>query len=132
MLRVIVAIVVLFLMVGPAMAAQSAKPATPFNQDRVTQRLANEIGSRYGVEVLRAQRDQFNGKPVYRMVVMNPGGDFDEAYSVHTLVVDAKTGELVSQFQNVTSGYQLSAPPDRTPRDAGLGTTIRQETFSKP
>jgi len=130
--RALVAIAAVILLAGPAMAAQAAKSAAPFGRDRTAQRLASELSSRYGVQVLQAQREQVNGKPVYRMVVMNPGGDFNEAYSVHTLVVDAATGELVSEFQNETSGYQLSAPPDRVPRDGGVGTTIRRETFSKP
>jgi hypothetical protein len=131
-LRSLVAILTLVLLAAPSVAAQAVKPATPFGHDHVAQRLANGLSSRFGVQVLRARREQLDGKPVYRMVVMNPGGDFNEAYAVHTLVVDAKTGELVSQFQNESSGYQLSAPADRTPRDGGVGTTIRRETFSKP
>jgi hypothetical protein len=131
-LRSLVAILALVLLAPTSVAAQAAKPAMPFGHDRVAQRLANELSSRFDVQVLRAQREQVDGKPVYRMVVMNPGGDFNEAYAVHTLIVDAKTGALVSQFQNETSGYQLSASPDRTPRANGVGTTIRRETFSKP
>jgi hypothetical protein len=96
------------------------------------QRLMQQVAGTYGVQVLRAERQELDGKPVYRMVVMNPGGDFNEAYAVHTLVVDAKTGELVSQFQNETSGYALSAAADRTPRDDAVGPTIRRESFSKP
>lgn len=131
-MRSLVAVLAFVLLAPLPVAAQAVKPAIPFGHDRVAQRLANELSSRFSVQVLRAQREQLDGKPVYRMVVMNPGGDFNEAYAVHTLVVDAKTGALVSQFQNETSGYQLSAPPDRTPRDNGVGTAIRRETFFKP
>ncbi|MGH6984923.1 MAG: PepSY domain-containing protein [Stellaceae bacterium] len=121
------------LMVLPlgAYAAPPRKPAAPAGGDRTAQKLTQQIAQRYGVQVLRADREVLAGKPVYRMVVMNPGGDFNEAYAVHTLVVDAASGGLVPQFEHLPAGYALAAPPDRTPRDAGSGVTIRRETFSK-
>ena len=112
-------------------AAQPRKPAAPSGVDRTAQKLTQQIAQRYGVQVLRADRELLDGKPVYRMVVMNPGGDFNEAYAVHTLVVDAASGALVPQFEHLPAGYALAAPPDRTPRDDGSGVTIRRETFSK-
>jgi hypothetical protein len=117
---------------APPAATPMPKAAASFGGDRIAQRLAGELSRRYGVQVLSAQRERRDGKPVYRMVVMNPGGDFNSAFAVHTLVVDAATGQLVSQFQNETSGYQLPAPPDRALRDSGTATAIRRETFSKP
>ena len=104
---------------------------TPPQIDPAAQPLAQELAKRYDVRVLSAEPEDLGGKRVYRMVVMNPAGDSNGAFAVHTLIVDAASGELVPQFRNETSGYQLSAPPDRTPRDSGLGTTIRQESFSK-
>lgn len=92
--------------------------------------LAKDLAQRYGVTVLQAQPAQSGGKPVYRLMVMRPGGDFDDAYAVRTLVVDAATGALVPQFRNETSGYLLSAPPDRTPRDNAVATTIRRDSFA--
>lgn len=117
---------------APSAAAPTPKTVASFGGDRAAQRLASELSRRYGVRVLRAQREQLDGKPVYRMAVMNAAGNFNDALMVHILVVDAKTGALVPQFQNETSGYQLSAPPDRAPSDNGVGTTIRRESFSKP
>lgn len=114
-----------------ANAAQPQKPAAPAGVDRTAQKLTQEIVQRYGVQVLRADREMLDDKPVYRMVVMNPGGDFNEAFAVNTLVVDAASGELVSQFQHAPAGYALASPPDRTPADDGSGATIRHETFSK-
>ncbi|HYL33413.1 MAG TPA: hypothetical protein VEU53_09760 [Stellaceae bacterium] len=114
-----------------AHAAQPHKPAAPAGIDRTAQKLTQQIAQLYGVQVLRADRELLDGKPVYRMVVMNPGGDFNEAYAVHTLVVDAASGALISQFEHLSAADDLAAPPDRTPRDDGSGVTIRRETFSK-
>lgn len=110
---------------------QPRKPAAPAGVDRTAQKLTQEIAQRYGVQVLRADREMLDDKSVYRMVVMNPGGDFNEAFAVHTLVIDPASGELVSQFQHLPAGYDLAAPPDRTPWDDGSGDTIRRETFPK-
>lgn len=127
----VVALVALAMAPVSAYAAQPRKPAAPAAVDRTAQKLTQQIAQRYGVQVLHADRELIGGKPVYRMVVMNPGGDFNEAYAVHTLVVDASTGTLVSQFEHMPSGYELASPPDRTPRDDGSGDTIRRETFAK-
>jgi hypothetical protein len=126
---------VLSALVALPMAVHAAQPRKPVaaaaRVDRVAQKLTQQIAQRYGVQVLRADRELLDGKPVYRMVVMNPGGDFNEAYAVHTLVIDAASGALVSQFEHLPTGYVLAAPPDRTPRDDGSGVMIRRETFSK-
>jgi hypothetical protein len=135
--RVLLIVVALALLAAPAFAAgKSARPAAPahragsaLNGDRTAERLAKMLGERYGVQVLSAHRVEAGGKPAYSMVVMKAGGNFNDAFAVHTLVVDAKTGDLVPQFQNTESGYQLSTPPDRSPRDDALGTTIRRESF---
>lgn len=114
-----------------AHAAQPRKPAASAAIDRTAQKLIQQIAQRYGVQVLHADRELVGGEPVYRMVVMNPGGDFNEAFAVHTLMVDASTGALISQFEHLPSGYELASPPDRTPRDDGSGDAIRRETFAK-
>lgn len=115
-----------------AQAAQPRRPASSVAVDRTAQKLMQQIAQRYGVQVLRADHELIGGKSVYRLVVMNPGGDFNEAYAVHTLMVEVSTGALISQFEHLPSGYKLASPPDRTPRDDGSGDTIRRETFSKP
>lgn len=127
----VVALATLAMAPVSAYAAQPRKPAAPAAVDRTAQKLTQQIAQRYGVQVLHADRELIGGKPVYRMVVMNPGGDFNEAYAVHTLVVDASTGTLVSQFEHMPSGYELASPPDRMPRDDGSGDAIRRETFAK-
>ncbi|GEM_PF-5890563 len=112
-------------------AAAATKHAPTVGSGLVLQRVAKMLSERYGVQVIRAERTQLNGKPVFEVVVINPGGDFNEAYAVHTLVVDASTGTLISQFEHLPSGYDLASPPDRTPRDDGSAVVLRRETFSK-
>ncbi len=80
----------------PALAAMSA--------DQV----AAAIAEAYGVSVLKVVAAENEGRTVYRVTTMNPGGDFDEAFQVNTLIVDADTGKLVSGFRHRASGYNAS------------------------
>ncbi len=80
----------------PAWAAMSA--------DEV----AAAIAEAYGVTVLRVVPATDDGRSVFRLTIMNPGGDFDEAFQVNTLLVDANTGKLVSGFRHRASGYETS------------------------
>ena len=81
---------------APAWAAMSA--------DEV----AAAIAEAYGVTVLRVVPATDDGRSVFRLTIMNPGGDFDEAFQVNTLLVDAETGKLVSGFRHRASGYEAS------------------------
>ncbi len=81
---------------APAWAAMSA--------DEV----AAKIAEAYGVTVLRIVPTVTDGRSVFRVTIMNPGGDFDEAFQVNTLLVDADTGKLVSGFRHRASGYDAS------------------------
>jgi hypothetical protein len=151
MTRAAVAALALVALAAPALAAQPGGPATGNRAlylrslapeprarpqaaaiDPAARPAATALAKGFGVRVLAAGPTMWNGKPAYRMVVMNGGGDFDDAYAVHVLVVDAATGRLVPQFQNEVSGYRLAAPPDRATRDNGIATTIRRESFFKP
>ena len=100
--------------------------------DPVAQRLAKAVGERFGVTVLKAEPAAIDGHQLYRIVVMNPGGDFNSAYEVRTLLIDPETGELVPAFQQEQSGYRTALPADREPNDDGVATTIRRESFAKP
>jgi hypothetical protein len=109
-----------------------AAPALPPEArplDPEAEKLAKALAERFGVRVLKIRKDELDGKPVYRVIVMKPGGNFDDAYAVDALIVDPATGNLVSQFRNEVSGYRLSAPADRIPRDSAVATTIRRESF---
>lgn len=114
-----------------SLAAEPSGAAAAPAIEPAAQAAVKAVTERFGVKVLSARRSDENGRAVYEIVVMRPGGDFDDAYAVDTLSVDAKTGELVPQFRSETSGYTLSAPPDRTPRDSAVSTTIRRQSFRR-
>ena len=81
---------------APAWAAMSA--------DQV----AAAIAEAYGVTVLRVEPMIEDDKSAYIVTIMNPGGDFNAAFQVNRIVVDAETGKLISQFRHLRSGHQYS------------------------
>ena len=80
-------------------------------------------------QVLRISPGTADGRNVFVVTVMNPPGDFNEAFQVNTLVVDAETGRLVPQFRHLPSGQSFSGAarnvPNRQSPDASRGRTWR-------
>ncbi len=72
-----------------------------------------KIEKMFRVEVLKIREIISNGRPAYAVTVMNPGGDFNEAFQVNTIVIDRETGQLVPQFRHRGAGYSLSDTLDR-------------------
>ena len=76
----------------------------------------------YDVRVLKIYADKENGKSVFRVKVMYNGGDWNTAFQVNTIVIDAETGERVAQFKHQSSGRSLpgnyDSMPNRQPPDA--------------
>lgn len=64
------------------------------------------IEDKYGVQVVGIEAAAMDGRQVFIVRVMNPPGDFNEAFQVNTLVVDRGTGELVPQFRHAPSGLR--------------------------
>lgn len=73
--------------------------------------VAKKIAAGFGVRVLKVRRSQVDGRAVFLVTVMNPGGDFDEAFQIITLAVDVKTGKLVSGFRHRSSGLRGNQAP---------------------
>ena len=113
-----VAVLVLSSWLGAADAAE------PLSADKVSAAVAQ----RYNVTVLRATPTTIGGRPAYKVVVMNPGGDDNGAFEVTTLVVDAESGTLVPQFVHHAAGYDLPLPSDRSPPADASGPIIRSLT----
>jgi hypothetical protein len=107
----------------PALAARTA-PAEVLSADKA----GEAVAQRYGVQVLRVTPVEVDGAPAFAVVVMNPGGNFNEAFQVNTLVVDARTGALVSQFRHRAAGYDLPDAADRTPPGDDVGSAVRRLT----
>ena len=74
-----------------------------------------KITKAFGVKVLRTRRGQADGRRVYVVTIMNPGGDFNTAFQINTLFVDADTGKLVSGFRHRASGYDPNQAPSFIP-----------------
>lgn len=56
------------------------------------------IEGEYPVKVLKVTEDKVGEKPVYRVTMMFNGGNFNTAFQVNTIIVDAETGKPISQF----------------------------------
>lgn len=103
-----------------------ANPAT-------AQTLMSEAAARtaleeeFGVQVLRIDAGEQDGVPVFVVRVMNPGGNFNEAFQVTVLVFDRQTGKLVPQFRHEPSGVRDTAG---APNDANdnSGPILRRES----
>jgi len=90
--------------------------------------ITSAIAQRFNVKVLRVAPTDQDGRKAYSVVVMNAGGNFNEAFRVSTLLVDATTGELIPQFRNNPVGYDLPEPANRAIPD-NSGGAIRRMTF---
>ena len=73
------------------------------------------IEKSYDVRVLKIYADKENGKSVFRVKVMYNGGDWNTAFQVNTIVIDAETGERVPQFKHQSSGRSLPGNYDSKP-----------------
>jgi len=67
------------------------------------------LAERYDVQVLKVQSGEIDGRKVWLVTVMVPGGNSNSAFQVHRLAVDQQSGDLVPSFRHHTEGYTL--PP---------------------
>lgn len=100
---------------GVAMAAilgaTFALGASPAEAALSADQVKRQVETRYGVTVLRIKPVTEQGRSAYAVTIMNPGGAFDEAFQVNTLVIDAETGRPIIQYRQGPGGLQLAAPP---------------------
>jgi uncharacterized membrane protein YkoI len=82
-----------------------------------------------GVEVLKAETVERDGRQVYALTVMNPPGDYNGAFMVRTLLVDRTTGGLLGEVphtpRTATTDVAPSAP---AAGPVGGGLEIRRRT----
>lgn len=86
-----------------------------------------QIETDWGVRVLRVVADEQDGLPVFLVRVMNPGGNYNEAFQVNILVVDRRTGKLVPQFRHGPSGVR-GAGGVRGSSNENSGPVLRRES----
>ncbi len=92
---------------GAALAFGASPAEAALSADHVKR----QVETRYGVTVLRIKPVTEQGRSAYAVTIMNPGGDFDEAFQVNTLVIDAETGRPIIQYRQGLRGIQPAAPP---------------------
>lgn len=94
---------------------------------------ADVIARAYGVRVLKVRPVTHDGRAAFEVTVMNPRGDFNEAFQVTRLLVDATTGKLISGFGHGVSAHRFSAP---SPGESGtvgedVGPAARRMSMGK-
>ena len=70
---------------------------------------SKQIAERYDVQVLKVRPGEIDGREVWLVTVMMPGGNSNGAFQVHVLAVDQQSGNLVPSFRHRADGYTL--PP---------------------
>lgn len=104
--------------------------AAPAALAQVTaEQAGTSVAEAFGVEVLRVEpATGAHGAPAYRVTVMNPPGNRNDAFAVTTLEVDRATGELVKQFRHLPAGYRLAGEETFRPRSYDTVDRARTET----
>ncbi len=118
------------LVVALALVVLVAGVPSPADAQITTRQVSRQFAKEYGVQVLKARTGKIDGKRVYLLTIMNPKGNFNEAFQVSTVAVDAKTGRLVSGFRHRADGRVSNQSPvyapNRQPTESlSLGTTWR-------
>lgn len=88
------------------LASTVAPLRAEMNAEEVTRRLQDA----YGILVLKVQEIADRGGAAFAVTMMNPPGDFNEAYQVNTVVVDRQTGALIPQTRESINGGVDPAP----------------------
>jgi len=99
----LLALLPVILMAGPAAARMTIDEAAAL------------IEERFAVAVLEdfVEPITVDGRPAYRIRAMVERGTEDGAMRVVVFMVDAWTGEMISAFRHLRSGYRLPAGGDR-------------------
>ncbi len=98
--------------VGGALAA-ALVAALPFAaQAAMTkEQVAAKIEKEFGVKVLRVTPTTEDGKALFAVTVMSGGGNWNHAFQVNTIAVDAATGEPAVQYGQRDGQLRMAAPP---------------------
>lgn len=99
-------------------------------ENRSLEAVAAEIASTYDVEILRSSQVTLpDGTSAYELVVMNRGGNYNEAFQVTRLLADPNTGALIPAFRHGDSGYDLSGAPSFNPGRDGADYNMRRDSL---
>jgi hypothetical protein len=81
-----------------------------------------------GVEVLKVETVERDGREVYALTVMNPPGDYNGAFMVRTLLVDGTTGGLLGEVPHKPRTATEVSPDAPAAGPDGGGLEIRRRT----
>ena len=83
-----------------------------------------------GVDVLKLETVERDGRHIYALTVMSPPGDYNGAFMVRTLLVDGTTGGLLGEVPHTprTSATDLSPGAPAAGPDSS-GEEIRRRTY---
>ena len=90
-----------------ATLALGPTPAAALSADQVRR----QVETRYSVKVLRIKPMTEQGRSAFAVTIMNPGGDFNEAFQVNTIVIDAESGRPIVQYRQGPGGLEPAAAP---------------------
>lgn len=92
--------------------------------------IGERITERYGVEILKVEPVDTERGAAYAVKVMVPPGDSNAAFLVDTLLVDARSGEVLSRVRLSEQSGVTEVTPVVPPGvvDHG-GTEIRRRSF---
>lgn len=93
-----------------AMVTISVAAVSSARAEMSVDEIRNKVTADYGVTVLKVMPMETVPDAKFAVTVMNPGGNWNGAYQVNTIVVDGETGELVIQYGNKGGRQQESAP----------------------
>ena len=82
----------------------------PAQAEMTKQQIIGQIERDYSVKVLGVRQGEKMGKGVFSVTVMNPPGNFNEAFQINTIAFDVKSGKLVPVAAQTPQGYRLPAP----------------------
>jgi hypothetical protein len=115
---------------APAGGAGPAGEAAPKLDEAAVAKLKERLASELGVEVLDVRPVEANGRQVYAVKVMNPGGNSNDAFLVSTLIVDRESGEVLGRLpQSIDTAAEFSESGARFEPDFEGGRTIRRRTY---
>ena len=92
---------------GATLVLGAAPAGAALSADQVKR----QVETQYGVKVLRIKPMTEQGQSAFAVTIMNPGSDFNEAFQVNTIVIDAETGRLIIQYRQGLGGLEPAAAP---------------------
>jgi hypothetical protein len=104
--------------------AEAAIEAAPMLGEDEVQSL---VAEGFGVEILRVEATESQGRPAYAVTVMNPPGNDNSAFAVETLLIDGETGGLLGKVPQ-TPQVAAPGPSGRSDLDRS-GLEIRRRTY---